>query len=38
MTGMLTWSPAHTDEQIWGMVAFVNQLKTLSVEHNMSRQ
>jgi mono/diheme cytochrome c family protein len=32
MTGMPAWSPSHTDEQIWTMVAFINQLKLMSPE------
>ena len=30
MTGMPAWYPAHTDEQIWGMVAFLQVANTLS--------
>jgi len=32
MTGMPAWSPAHTDQQIWQMVAFIEQLDDISVE------
>jgi mono/diheme cytochrome c family protein len=32
MTGMPAWSPAHTDEQIWGMVAFLQKIKSLSAD------
>lgn len=32
MTGMPAWSPAHTDEQIWGMVAFLQKIKSLTSE------
>ncbi len=32
MTGMPAWSPSHTDEQIWTMVAFISKLKSLSAE------
>ncbi|WP_198264599.1 c-type cytochrome [sulfur-oxidizing endosymbiont of Gigantopelta aegis] len=32
MTGMPAWSPAHTDEQIWGMVAFLQKIKSYSAE------
>ena len=32
MTGMPAWSPSHTDDQIWAMVAFINQLDSLSVD------
>jgi cytochrome c1 len=32
MTGMPAWSPSHTDQQIWTMVAFINQLQSLSLE------
>ncbi len=35
MTGMPAWSPAHTDQQIWGMVAFLQKIKTLSAEEYM---
>ena len=36
MTGMPAWSPAHNDEQIWSMVAFIKQLKNMSVdEYNL---
>jgi mono/diheme cytochrome c family protein len=40
MTGMPAWSPAHTDDQIWGMVAFLVKIKELSVEEYvaLSRQ
>ncbi len=31
MTGMPAWSPAHTDEQIWGMVAFLAKIKGLNI-------
>ena len=30
MTGMPAWFPAHTDEQIWGMVAYLQVANTLS--------
>ncbi len=30
MTGMPAWYPAHTDEQIWDMVAFLQVVNTLS--------
>ncbi len=32
MTGMPAWSPSHTDDQIWTMVAFINKLKSLTAE------
>ena len=35
MTGMPAWSPSHTDEQIWTMVAFISKLKSLSPEEYM---
>ncbi|MFK5894995.1 MAG: cytochrome c [Pseudomonadota bacterium] len=30
MTGMPSWSPPHSDEQIWAMVAFINKSKDIS--------
>jgi len=30
MTGMPAWSPPHTEQQIWEMVAFINQLDGMS--------
>ncbi|MFK5984824.1 MAG: cytochrome c [Pseudomonadota bacterium] len=30
MTGMPAWSPPHTDEQVWAMVAFINKSKQLT--------
>jgi cytochrome c len=30
MTGMPAWTPPHTDEQVWEMVAFINKSKDLS--------
>ena len=32
MTGMPAWSPAHSDQQIWEMVAFINKLNGMSEE------
>ncbi len=32
MTGMPAWSPSHTDEQIWEMVAYLQIAKTLSAK------
>jgi len=32
MTGMPAWSPAHTDNQIWSMVAFINKMNEMSAE------
>ena len=32
MTGMPAWSPPHTDDQLWSMVAFINKSKQLSAE------
>ena len=36
MTGMPAWSPPHTDEQVWGMVAFIRYSKNLSPEQYQS--
>lgn len=32
MTGMPAWAPAHNDQQIWGMVAFINKLNGMSID------
>ncbi len=32
MTGMPAWSPTHSDEEIWHLVAFVRHLRSLSDE------
>ncbi len=30
MTGMPAWSPPHTDDQVWAMVAFINKSNQLT--------
>lgn len=32
MSGMPAWSPAHHDEEIWAMVAFIKKMKSLNSE------
>jgi mono/diheme cytochrome c family protein len=32
MTGMPAWSPPHTDEQVWEMVAYINKSKQLTAD------
>jgi mono/diheme cytochrome c family protein len=32
MTGMPAWGPVHSDEEIWAMVAFIEQLPEMSEE------
>lgn len=36
MTGMPAWSPSHTDNQIWDMVAFIRELNDMSAERYIS--
>ncbi len=32
MTGMPAWSPTHSDEQLWELVAFIKRLPVMSLE------
>ena len=32
MTGMPAWAPSHSEQEIWGMVAYIKKLNGMSIE------
>ena len=38
MTGMPAWGPTHSDDKIWGMVAFIRKLPTMSAAEYKAMQ